>query len=352
MTKIAVVLFNLGGPDKPQAIPGFLRNLFSDPAIIQAPSLIRFFLARLIVAKRLKKAQALYGLLGGKSPILENTIKQANSLENLLQQQKPGDDIKVFIAMRYWHPFSYETAKKVESFAPEKIVELPLYPQYSTTTTASSLRDWRKSTQKIINSHQIKTICCYPSLAGFVQAMAVSLRKLIQQIEQNFPKTGYKILFSAHGLPQKIIENGDPYDAHIKDTAQSIAIATNLDPDQWQITYQSRVGPLQWLKPYTEEVIDHLASEQKGIVIVPVSFVSEHSETLVELDIMYQERAKKAGAPFYYRLPTVSDNPVFIKGLAEMVIGILEQQESCSKYICPKTKKNCYHQTLGSMEKV
>lgn len=336
MGRIAVILFNLGGPDTQAAVSGFLYNLFSDKAIIKAPQPIRFLLAKFITWRRQEKAKKIYAYLGGGSPILANTKKQAEALEKQLKQRWSKDIVKVFISMRYWHPFSKQVAGEVALFNPDQIIALPLYPQFSTTTTASSLDDWQKKWKLHHHAAEQVSICCYPQLTGFTEVMAQFLQKEIINLHQDFPGTSYQILFSAHGLPQKIVDQGDPYAVQIAACATAIAEKANLRPEQWQITYQSRVGPVLWLKPYSEEVIRKISGQHQGLIIVPISFVSEHSETLVELDITYRNLALESGAAFYKRLPTVNEDERFIQGLADLV-----EQARCSKVSIINAGWNC-----------
>lgn len=311
--KIAVVLMNLGGPDSLTAVRPFLYNLFSDPAIIRLPFPLRQVVAWLIAKRRYQQAEKIYAQFGGKSPLLENTQNQANALEEALANRMPEADTKVFIAMRYWHPLTQEASDKVRDFTPDEIVLLPLYPQFSTTTTASSLALWRKLFRQ---KEGTKIICCYPEEPGFIAAYQDLIRQTIAKVPSG---SSIRLLFSAHGLPQKIIDQGDPYEAHIHQSVAAI-MTSDLQDYDYQICYQSRVGPLKWLGPSLEEAMQQAAVEKKAVVVVPVSFVSEHSETLVELDIDFQNRANALNIPYYGRVPTVSCHPHFIGGLANMVM--------------------------------
>ncbi len=318
MTRLAVVLFNLGGPDRPEAVQPFLFNLFNDPAIISLPQPLRWLLARLISWRRAPVAQEIYRQLGGGSPLLPNTKAQAVSLEQAL-----GDigTVKVFIAMRYWQPLSDETAAAVKNFAPDEIVLLPLYPQFSTTTTASSLKQWSISARHAGLRTGSCTVCCYPSDEGFVEASATLVRPAY---ERAAAAGRPRLLFTAHGLPQRVVDRGDPYQKHVEATAAAIVDRLAIDGLDWRISYQSRVGPLEWLKPYTEDELRRAGSDRVPLVVAPIAFVSEHSETLVELDITYREEALKLGVPRYERVPTVGTHPAFIDGLAKRVRAALE----------------------------
>jgi ferrochelatase len=312
--KLGIVLFNLGGPDSPEAVEPFLRNLFSDPAIISLPGLLRLPLARFIARRRAPQARMIYGHMGGRSPIVEETEKQARALENALAA--PGLEPKVVIAMRCWHPFSDEAAAKLKAFEPDRIVLLPLYPQFSTTTSASSFRDWDRAARKASLSVPATRICCYPANAGFIAAATAKIRSAMEN-----PQAGvaYRLLLSAHGLPKRTIASGDPYQWQVEQTARALVDALGIKDLDWSICYQSRVGPLKWLEPATDAEIRRAGGDGKGVIVAPIAFVSEHSETLVELDIEYGKLAREAGVPDYRRAATVSAGGAFIEGLADLV---------------------------------
>lgn len=312
--KIAIVLFNLGGPDSPEAVQPFLRNLFSDPAIITLPWIIRGPLASFIARRRAPLARKIYSHIGGRSPILEETQKQARALEAALAA--PGMDFRAFVAMRCWHPFSDGTALAVKNFAPDHIVALPLYPQYSTTTSASSFKDWDRAAKKAGLTQPTTRICCYPENPGFIAAAAGKIRAVMADIR---PGLSWRLLLSAHGLPKKIIAGGDPYQWQVERTGHALVDALGINGLDWKICYQSRVGPLKWLEPATDAEILRAGREGLGVIVAPIAFVSEHSETLVELDIEYEKLARNAGVPDYRRAATVGADPVFIAGLAELV---------------------------------
>ena len=331
--KLAVVLFNLGGPDSLAAVQPFLQNLFSDPAIIQLPSFLRRPLAKFIAAKRAPLAKKIYEHLGGSSPILPETEAQARALEDALRRE--GHDAKCFIAMRCWNPLTKEAVQAVKAFAPERVVLLPLYPQYSTTTTRSSLEEWRKEAarqQLTVPQHEV---CCFPFETGFVAALATLVSAGMQQAK---PGLSYRVLFSAHGLPKRVIDKGDPYQWQVERTVE--AVVAKLQPQKFesQICYQSRVGPLEWIGPATDAEVRRAGAEGKGVIVVPVAFVSEHSETLVELDIEYRKLAAESGVPDYIRVPTVRTNPAFIGALLSLVITALNAKTpvTCApQRICP-----------------
>jgi ferrochelatase len=227
-----------------------------------------------------------------------------------------GLEARAFIAMRCWHPFSDETAKAVREYAPDHMVALPLYPQYSTTTSASSLKDWDRAAGAAGLAQPTTDICCYPGEPGFIAALAAKTRGAIQGMH---PGLSYRLLLSAHGLPRNVIEDGDPYQWQVERTASALVDALGIAGLDWRICYQSRVGPRKWLEPATDAEIVRAGAEGKGVIVVPIAFVSEHSETLVELDIEYEKLARASGVPDYRRAATVGADPDFIQGLAGLV---------------------------------
>ena len=318
--RIAVVLFNLGGPDDQASVKPFLFNLFSDPAIIGLPNPFRAVLARLISSRRETSAQANYALMGGGSPLLPETRKQAEALAEALASLLPGDEIKAFVAMRYWSPLTERTAAEVAAFAPDEIVLLPLYPQFSTTTTQSSLKAWREA---YAGPGVSRTVCCYPEAPGWIEAQADGvLAKLAEAGDRPV-----RVLFSAHGIPESLIaKKGDPYQEQIESTCAAIAARARLV--DWSICYQSRVGPMKWLGPSTPEAIVQAGRDGVGVVVAPVAFVSEHIETLVELDIEYAELAHSLGVTPYLRSPAVGVAAPFIQTLAEAAVEALSRTDT------------------------
>jgi ferrochelatase len=314
--RIAVVLFNLGGPDGPDAVRPFLFNLFNDPAIIGLPGIFRTPLARLISSRREESAKANYAFMGGGSPLLPETEKQASALREALARRSPGDETRVFIAMRYWRPMTDEVAQAVKAFDPDHVVLLPLYPQYSTTTTASSFRAWKAAYDGPGQAH---AVCCYPQAPGLVRAQA----ELVKDALRAAGGAPVRVLFSAHGIPEKLVAKGDPYQAQVEATVA--AVVERLGLTDWGICYQSRVGPMKWLGPSTPEAIQQAAADGVGVVVVPIAFVSEHIETLVELDIEYRELAESLGVAPYLRTPTVSTHEAFIGALADAVDRALDR---------------------------
>jgi ferrochelatase len=338
--KLAIVLFNLGGPDRLESVEPFLFNLFNDPAIIGAPGLVRRILAKMIAARRAPVAREIYAQMGGKSPLLEQTREQATALQECLRQR--GHDAGVFVCMRYWHPMSEETAASVKKFAPDEIVLLPLYPQFSTTTTGSSLADWQKAAGSLQLTVSNKAVCCYPTESGFVAAVTRLIRESLAKASSTQRQ---RVLFSAHGLPKKVIARGDPYQWQVEKTVAEVVRALDIEALDYAICYQSRVGPLAWIGPSLDEELERAARDRVSVLVVPTAFVSEHSETLVELDIEYRQKASELGIPGYARAATVGTAEEFIVGLAELVEDALSRgMEPCpqgGKRICPEPLGQC-----------
>jgi ferrochelatase len=350
MGKTAVVLFNLGGPDRLEAVRPFLFNLFDDPAIIGAPRPLRWLLAQWISRRRAPVARKIYQELGGGSPLLPNTQAQADALEAILNADAGAAGVRVFIAMRYWHPMSDETARAVKAYDPERVVLLPLYPQFSTTTTGSSVTDWARAAAKVGLTAPSQTLCCYPTQAGFIAEVAGLLRAALGQAGAGDRP---RVLLSAHGLPKKFIDRGDPYQWQIEQTAAAVvravggAVGEELGgPDlDWRVCYQSRVGPLEWIGPSTEAEIARAGAEGRSLIVVPIAFVSEHSETLVELDIEYRRLAEAKGVPRYTRVATVDAGAAFIEGLADLLRATLAGERACCSQdggrLCPGNWSGC-----------
>jgi protoporphyrin/coproporphyrin ferrochelatase len=313
--KVAIVLFNLGGPDRPQAIRPFLLNLFSDPAILRVPFFVRPFLARTITRARVAPATANYALLGGKSPLLGLTQEQAAALQAAL----PELEAKCFIAMRYWHPFSLQAAREVKAWAPDEVVLLPLYPQYSTTTTGSSLLAWRQAAARTGLAVRTTTLCCYPVDPAFAAATAALVRAGYERARAALdPAVPLRVLFSAHGLPEVIVQRGDPYQWQIEQTVAAVLQSWGATVD-YTICYQSRATPQKWIDPSTDSEVERAARDKTALLVVPIAFVSEHTETLVELDVEYRDLAVKLGVPGYFRVPTQNADAGFIAALAGLV---------------------------------
>ena len=336
MKKVAVVMYNLGGPDSLNSVHPFLKNLFSDPQILRMPAPLRWVLARLIAWRRSPVARAIYAEIGGRSPILSETQKQAVALQDLL-----GDNYKVFVSMRYWHPLADAVARDVSDWKPDRVILLPLYPQFSSTTTGSFLQIWQKSARNAALNVPTTQICCWPEAAGFIDAVCRTINASIAELSENIP---YRILFSAHGLPKKIVDSGDPYRLQVERTVSAV-VGKLIKPEvDYTVCYQSRVGPMKWLQPYTVDEIKHAGAERKAVIIVPIAFVSEHSETLVELDIEYAKLAKDVGVPEYVRTATVGSDPSFIGSLADIVRSGLESGTMAEGVRCPEGFRDCPNQ--------
>lgn len=312
MTKTAIVLMNLGGPDSEAAVEPFLFNLFSDPAIIALPNPLRWLIAKLISRQRGPVARAIYAKIGNASPLLPNTQAQAAALEAMA-----GRDSRCFIAMRYWAPRAAEAAAAVKQWGAEKVILLPLYPQFSSTTTTSSIKDWDIAARAAQLTVPTRAVCCYPAAHGFVAALIDNIRAALAQWPKTLPPP--RLLLSAHGLPKRIVARGDPYQAQIEQTAAALRGALNRPDIESIVCYQSRVGPLEWLGPATDAEIRRAGAEKRGLIVAPIAFVSEHSETLVELDMEYRHLAEASGVPHYLRVATVGAAPSFIAALALLV---------------------------------
>lgn len=342
-SKTAIILFNLGGPDSKNAVKPFLMNFFMDKNIIRLPIPLRCFLAAFISNKRSKReAKESYDEIGGFSPLLVNTNAQAAALEKHLKNQDKDKTYKVFTCMRYWHPMSDQVVREVRDWGADEIVLMPLYPQYSTTTTRSSLQVWQKACFVADYERPTRLICCYPWEEGYVQASAENIRKVYDHaLEKGHTP---RVLFSAHGLPEKVIKDGDPYQWQCEQSAAKIASALNIENLDWEICYQSRVGPQKWIGPSTEEALEKAAKDNVPVLIYPHAFTQEHVETLVELDIEYKEVADEHGIKGYYRAETVGTHPAFIGGLANMILKSPEKAQispNTQGCLCPEKFGEC-----------
>ena len=314
--RLAVVLLNLGGPDSQEAVRPFLFNLFKDPAILPLPTPVRLALAALIAGRRAKSARANYAHMGGSSPLLKETRSQEQALAAALAQRLAGDEVRTFIAMRYWRPFTEEAARAVEAFAPDEVLLLPLYPQFASATTGSSLKAWKAAYR---GSGQVRAVCCWFELDGLIAAHVERIRRCWEAAGR---PDKVRVLFSAHGLPERDIDKGDPYRWQVEQTCAAIVERLQW-PWDWRVCYQSRVGPLKWIGPSTPEAIAEACEDGMNLLIDPVAFVSEHVETLVELDRDYAELAHAGGCGVYLRARTVGTEPVFIDALADLAVRAL-----------------------------
>ena len=337
--KKAIILFNLGGPDKLESVEPFLFNLFNDPAILDLPTFLRYPLAKLISNRRAPVAKKIYAELGGSSPILKLTKEQSYALETKLNQTQEEDEYKCFIIMRCWNPRAKDVIKDVQLYGPDEVVLMPLYPQYSAATSGSSIKEWKDVCRK--NNYHVKTstICCYPTDQNFINAHTKEIIKKIKDLKN------FKLIFSAHGLPEKNIKKGDPYQWQVEQSVKKIVESLNDENLDWILSYQSRVGPLKWIGPSTETIIIENSKIGKHIVLVPIAFVSEHSETLVELDIEYKEIADANGCKNYTRVPALGINEDFIKAMSELIIKKNEYKINEDLYPpkiqCPSNFKKC-----------
>jgi ferrochelatase len=344
MSRVGVLLLNLGGPDELRDVRPFLYNLFSDPEIIRLPfSWLQSPLAWLISTLRAKKSQENYRQIGGGSPLRRITEAQAQALQDLLQQK--GQDARIYIGMRYWHPFTEEAIARIKRDGITNLVILPLYPQFSISTSGSSFRLLEKLWKEdpTLNRIDYTVIPSWYQQPGYLQAMA----QLIAQELEQFPNPdSVHIFFSAHGVPLSYVtEAGDPYQQEIEDC--TALIMQNLNrPNPYTLAYQSRVGPVEWLKPYTEDALQELAAQGvEDLVVVPISFVSEHIETLEEIDIEYRHLAEEAGIQNFKRVPALNTHPVFIDSLATLVVDALDApSRQFSEVVRPKKTVKMYPQ--------
>ncbi|MBI1252055.1 MAG: ferrochelatase [Alphaproteobacteria bacterium] len=336
--RVAIIVCNLGGPDGPDAVRPFLFNLFNDKAIIAAPQPMRFALAQLISRTREQSAKANYALMGGGSPIVPETEKQARALDAHLQARRPDIAFKSFLAMRYWKPFPQDAARAAQAWGATEAVVLPLYPQFSSTTSRSSIEAWRKA-----SALPSTVVCCFPAGETFAHAHADAI--LAAWRDGGSPASP-RVLFSAHGLPQRVVDAGDPYQWQVEQTVASVKPRLPADWE-FQICYQSRVGPLTWIGPSTEEEIERAAEDKRGVIVSPIAFVSEHIETLVELDVEYAEKAKALGVPFYLRAAALGAADRFIAALADQVERALEHPgatiSEAAGRLCPAQFGLCAH---------
>jgi len=323
MGRVGVLLLNLGGPDQLEDVRPFLYNLFSDPEIIRLPfRWLQKPLAWLISTSRAKRSQENYRQIGGGSPLRRITEQQAQALQEHLRAK--GYEAQIYIGMRYWHPFTEEAIARIKRDRPEQLVILPLYPQFSISTSGSSFRLLERLWQDdpVLNQIPYTVIPSWYDCPGYIQAMADLIAQELDQFEQPDQAT---VFFSAHGVPMSYVEEaGDPYQQEIEDCTTLIMKALDR-PNAHVLAYQSRVGPVEWLKPYTEEMIPELATQGvTDLAVVPISFISEHIETLQEIDMEYRELAEESGIKNFRRVPALNTHPVFIDALADLVIGALK----------------------------
>ncbi len=344
MGRTGVLLLNLGGPDQLDDVQPFLFNLFSDPEIIRIPfPALQAPLAWLISTLRNRKSQENYRRIGGGSPLRRITEDQAYALREHLRQK--GQEAQVYVGMRYWHPFTEEAIVRIKRDRIENLVILPLYPQFSISTSGSSFRLLERLWQEDPTLRQIDytVVPSWYSRPGYLQAMS---QLIAQQLDQSPNPDSVHLFFSAHGVPVSYVEEaGDPYQREIEDCV-ALIMQTLDRPNPHTLAYQSRVGPVEWLKPYTEDAIQDLAREGvTDLLVVPISFVSEHIETLQEIDIEYRELAEEAGIHHFYRVPALNTHPGFIGDLADLVIESLEAPSlKLSEVMHPEKQVKMYPQ--------
>jgi ferrochelatase len=340
-TRLAIVLFNLGGPDSPAAVRPFLFNLFNDPYIIPLPGPLRWLFATTISTLRAKKSRGYYAQLGGKSVLLPETEAQAKALEAVAKPY--AQDSKIFVFMRYWHPMAREVVAQLKAYNPTRIVVLPLYPQFSTTTTGTSLAVLNREAARQGLTTPMETLCCYPTADGFIAPIADQLRAAYTASQAHGAP---RVLFSAHGLPEKTIAGGDPYEWQVAESTKAVVAKLGIPNLDWTICYQSRVTPVKWLGPSVETEIARAGADKAPIIIVPISFVSEHVETLVELDVTMRDLATEKGVPHYTRLAAVRTDPVFITALSALGEHLRGKHTPCSHTgtrLCPAKFTQCPH---------
>ena len=347
---IGVLLLNLGGPDSLQAVRPFLYNLFSDRSIIKlGPSFLQKPIAWLISGIRAQSTKKIYNLIGGKSPILDITTEQAKALEEalnpslLLQSPHPPftkggqGGIKVYVGMRYWHPFIDEVVPKIYNDGIRKLIVLSLYPHYSRATTGSALSQFKE----VVSRYPVEIFCISSWFDHplYIDALVDVIKKGIESFNQNFSsnppiplekggKGGFEgrrnvhVLFSAHSLPESFIAEGDPYVYQIQETIKKIVKIMNIE---WHLSYQSKSGPVKWLEPSTEEMLEKFAEwGYRNMLVVPISFVSDHIETLYEIDILYNDMAQKKGITLK-RVESLNTHPLFIEALKAIVIESVKE---------------------------
>ncbi len=320
--KYCVVFLQMGGPKNKREIKEFLENLFSDPEIIQLPTVMRPFqkiIAKIITKSRIKGTIEMYEQIGGKSPILEITNSFAKQVKEQLISK--GYNAETFVIMRYTKPRAKETIKEIQNSDCDEIILFTLYPHYSNATTGSSIKDFYKHKNGKINSVEIKEIKEWGLESTYIDWWIKNINEVLQEIPSEEIKQTH-ILFSAHSLPKKYVEQGDPYLEQLNQSYQIIIneIKKKYPQIKTTLTFQSKVGPVEWLQPYTEEKIREIGQKKtKHLIIVPFGFVSDHLETVYEIDIYYRKIAEQSKIPFFYRIKTPNDDPEFASGIANII---------------------------------
>jgi len=316
----ALILLNMGGPDSTEAVEPFLYNLFSDRELIQLPlgGVLQKPFARLIAHFRSKRVRLNYQMIGGKSPLLDWTRRQAEGIAGAL-----GDDFRPAVVMRYAQPRAEETLRQLAAAGVRQAVVLSMYPHYTGATTGSSLNDFRRAAARVFPELKYTVIEEWYDWPGYLDALASRVNEGLELFHE-LVREQVQILFSAHALPQKFIDRGDPYLEHVLATVKGVML--RVGERSWHLAFQSRSGPVRWMEPDTVEVIDQLAADGcEALLLVPISFVSDHIETLHEIDIEYSEHAQAKGIRIFHRAPSLNDRPDFLRALAELVRAHLEK---------------------------
>jgi ferrochelatase len=317
--KLGVILFNMGGPETQADVRPFLFNLFSDPEIVRIPvRALQKPLAWMISAARHKKSAGYYSRIGGGSPLRRITDEQAAALQQELRRR--GVEATVYVGMRYWRPFTATALDQIERDGITELIVLPLYPQFSVSTTGSSTKDFVALLDRRGGLRHIRRryIMRWHTHDHYIGLLAAQIREEIKKFPDPNPRRVH-LLFSAHSVPQSYITNGDPYLRHIEETVR--LVSEKLDHQSpVHLSFQSKVGPVKWLEPATDTKLREMkASGVQQVLAIPISFVSEHIETLYELDLLYKELAEELGFKAYARVPAFNTNPRFISTLADLV---------------------------------
>lgn len=309
--KNGVILLNMGGPDTLDDVQPFLFNLFSDREIIPlGPPFLQKFLAWVIARRRAPKSRAIYAKIGGGSPLKDISFRQAKALETALSTD---GDYSVTVAMRYWPPYADQAIRQMLAAGAERLIALTLYPHYSKATTGSSIAQLKMTLQRLAPEIPLTCVSFWPTQSEYITAVA---ENILQGLTE-FGELPVQVVYSAHSLPVSFIKDGDPYVDHIK---QSIVAIEKITGHRGRLCYQSRSGPVEWLSPSTPEMLKTLADEGcKNILMVPISFVSDHIETLYEINMLYRDQAEQLGI-YLKAIPSLNTNPLFINGLRSLVL--------------------------------
>jgi ferrochelatase len=315
---LGIVMMNLGGPDSLAAVQPYLRLLFGDPDVIQLPAPLRPLrplLARVVARRRAPVARESYRLIGGRSPITAESAAQAAAVAAELERR--GVAARPYTAMACWHPFSEEAVRDMRAHGVARAVAVPLYPHYSRSTTGSSWRLLADAVAGTGGGIDLALVPRYPDAPGYLEALADRVREAVQALPPEHRKSA-PVIFSAHGLPESYVRRGDPYLDEIRLTVVSVVRRLGLGA-RARVAFQSRVGPMRWLGPQTEEVLHELGAQgQSAVVVVPVAFTGEHVETLQEIDILFKDHAARAGITHFARARTVGCHPAFVRALADL----------------------------------